>query len=158
MKIMNNEPKKAMKTGIEGRGRPSSRWDEPVLGRVFQGLRPWLISVVALRPWPPETERWEKVGWNGGFFPQSLDFYRLFPSFPGFSRLFPLKFFIGQAEKIHRRGAEAQSPDTGRRGARGRAGESLGRTPGRRPALPPKCQGRCGKHSCPINESSKCVK
>src|SRR5258706_8336207 len=62
MKTSNNEPKKAMKTGIEGRGRPSSRWDEPVLGWVFQGLRPWLISVVALRHLPTERERWEKVG------------------------------------------------------------------------------------------------
>src|SRR5258706_12685975 len=103
MKTSNNEPKKAMKTGIEGRGRPSSRWDEPVLGRVFQGLRPRLISVVALRHLPTRRERWEKGGslravkgkrreGKAGFFPERGGFSPPSPSFRDFSTIFYLSF------------------------------------------------------------------
>ena len=42
--------------------------------------------------------RWEKAGWNcriqAGFPASSHDF----PPFPGFSHLFPLNFFTGQAQ------------------------------------------------------------
>ena len=50
---------------------------------------------------------WEKAGKSRRFFPDSGKFSRLFAAFPGFSHLFPLEFIFGQAEKIHRRGAEA---------------------------------------------------
>src|SRR5260221_11720914 len=47
-----------------------------------------------------EASKWEKAGWNGGFFPESGGFFPPFPLFSGFSPLFPLYFFNKEAIKI----------------------------------------------------------
>src|SRR6266404_1413137 len=81
-------------------GLPSSRRDEPVMGR---------ISVVASRLTQAGTERWEKAGQaelgtnvgrqvylgkGGKEMAEGAGFSRLFAPFPGISHLFPLGFFL----------------------------------------------------------------
>ncbi len=54
---------KLMKTEIaRTEAFPSSLRDEDILRRVFQGLRPWLMSVVASRLFPNAVEIWAGVG------------------------------------------------------------------------------------------------
>ncbi len=111
MKIMNNEPKKPMKAGIERPRASVVPLGRTILGTEFPGtssLANFRGRFATLpvrdadvgRGGKADARKREKVVRNSGFFPDRGQFSHLFPGFPGISHLFPHRFFCVMNMKI----------------------------------------------------------